>query len=106
MALSLFINESNEVFIIFEKKDKCFLCLSKNSDTQRLFLYSALEKYKRITLLKTAKKEVSLSHLNKHYVKHEDYVSIQKSYLKFLKEKISLHPSSPLSYEYIFNNLD
>jgi len=106
VVLSLFINENNQAIIVFEKIDNSFLCLSEDSNTQRLFLYSVLEKYKRITLLKKVKTEVFLSPLNKHYVRNEDYISIQRSYLKFLKEKLSINSSSPLSFEYIFKALE
>lgn len=105
MALSLIKNQRGDCFVIFEKRDGAIYCDSREIQIQSLFILSSLKKYKQITFLKVDEVPNQTTKINKHYQVSDDSITIQKSFLKFLQEKLSNLPNEPLSYQQLFSIL-
>jgi hypothetical protein len=104
--LSLVKNKNDDVLISFLEDQKSSInCISSDFQIQKAFILACIEKYKQITFLKSNIRLEKLDKINKHYYISNDYFVVQKSYLKFLKEKLEKSPAEILTYDYIINTL-
>jgi len=104
MSLSLVQNEN--IYIVFDAQAGAFECKSREIKYQIIFIVAALEKYKQITFLKDGKLPKNPKKISKHYLIHDDSVTVQRSFLKFFEERLLKLQESPLSYSKIINCLD
>lgn len=105
MAISLVKNKRDEAFIIFKRCDDAIVCNSKEIKNQILFILSSLEKYKQINFLNSVDVPEEVGKINKHYKISQESISIQKSFLKFFKEKLEHIQEPSLNYQSIITLL-
>lgn len=106
MALTLIKNKTQNIFIVFSEINDGIICCSQEVKIQKIFILAALEKYKQITFVEKACHLSAIPQINKHYEISEDSITIQRSFLKFFKERLLTIEESSLSYSLIIKCLE
>lgn len=99
---------SGEALIFFGDSltSQGLVCGSSEKEVQINFILSALKKYSQITLTNRESPSETIEKIKKHYQKSPNQIIVQKSYYKFLKEKLVNLENEQISFESIFDNLD
>ena len=99
-------NTNQDYFLFFDVDKKNGLkCISSSYEQQVNFLIACLEKFKQVSLISTSEEPEKIEKLKKHYLKKSEIISIQKSYLKFLRENLLKNQANKLTFVQVFNTL-